>query len=127
MSRFSYFQNSPFFTCFCVFPHQNLFYFFYLFIFCKQNLISYNSKKTKNLIRLEKIIGQYIKVFKIKKKTNPAAFSSEKPVIAHTSSSSRSSHFAVSFSFFFICFFVLILLFLFFSLLPFLYFLPFAF
>ena len=60
---------------------------------------------------------------------NPAAFSSKKSVIAHSSFSSSlwSSHFAVSISFFFICFFILILLFLFFPLLPLLCFLSLAF
>jgi hypothetical protein len=116
MSWFSYFQN-----------------LIYFFLVNKISLaITQENKKSHHLFRFEKIIDQYRKFSKIKKKekkTNPAAFSSKKSVITHSSSSSssssRSSRFAVSFSFFlivFLCSHFAVCLFPFFPLLQFLFF-----
>ncbi len=68
MSRFSYFQNSLFFTCFCVFPHQNLFFFFFFFLANKISLaITQENKKSHKLFWFENIIGQRRKIKKNKK------------------------------------------------------------
>ena len=54
------------------------------------------------------LLYKYTVQWYLKKKRTQLLFLLKKSIIAHTSSSTRSSHFAVSFSFFFICFFVLI-------------------